>query len=243
MKKLLSILLAVLTVFSFCSIAAAAEDVSEPESEPAEETFSTYEICEDPDFLVLQYMEKGNDKATILHPGDMISTYKNAKIEILYYPDADAMYKGNWEPADPENIAFSLSAKEYYKDTFAKASGGATTYATVRDMGAETANDGKIDFTIAYSEENKFVGWVVYDYEKASNQIKLCAVWEKNHKINNHEKEDDLTYILEVFFNIRRAMHKYLTLPTLKVIRVINNAILYVKTWFYNLVFGEKVAA
>lgn len=242
MKKLLSILLAVLTVFSFCSIAAAAEDASEPASEPAEETYNTYEICADPDFLVLQYMAKGNDKATILHPGDMICTYKNTKIEVLYYPDADAMYKGDWEPSDPNNIAFSPSAKEYYKDTFNKVSGGATTYATVRDLGYETI-DGAIDFVIAYSEENKFVGWVVYDYEPASNQIKLCAVWEKNHKIDTHEKEDDLTYILDVFFNIRRAMHKYITLPTLKVIRVINNAILFVKTWFYNLIFGEKAAA
>ena len=239
MKKLLSILLAVLTVFSFCSIAAAAEDVTEPTSEPAEETFNTYEICEDPDFLVLKYMAEGNDKATILYPGDQITTYKNSAIDVLYYPDADAMYKGDWEPSDPNNLAFSPSAAELYKETFAKNVG----VATVRDLGYETPSSGTIDFTIAYSEENKFVGWVVYDYDPGKNTIKLCAVWQKNHKISSSEKEDDLTYILDFFFNIRRAMHKYITLPTLQVIRTINNALFVVKTWLYNLFFGEKTAA
>ena len=238
MKKLLSILLAVLTVFSFCSIAAAAEDVSEPASEPAEETFNTYDICEDPDFLVLKYMAEGNDKATILHPGDQITTYKSSAIDVLYYADADAMYNGNWEPADPNNLAFSPSAAELFKESFSKQDGAAI----VRDLGYVT-NDGAIDFTIAYSDENTFVGWVVYDYDAAKNTIKLVAVWEKNHKITTGEKEEDLTYILDFFFNIRRAIHKHITLPTLQVIRTINNAILFVKTWFYNLLFGEKTAA
>lgn len=236
MKKLLSILLAVLTVFSFCSIAAAAEDVSEPAE--TEETYQTYEICEDVDFLTLQYMGKGNDKATILHPGDKITTYKNSNIDVLYYPDADGKFNGDWEPSDPNNLAFSPSAAESYKETFQKKVGEAT----VRAIGDEVA-DGTIDFTIAYSEENKFVGWVVYNYEPEKNTIVLCAVWEKNHKIETHEKEDDLTYLLDFFFNIRRAMHTHITIPVLKVIRIINNAILVVKTWFYNLVFSEKAAA
>lgn len=237
MKKLLSILLAVLTVFSFCSVAAAAEDVSEPAEEPAE-TFKTYEICEDPDFLELQYMAKGNDKATLLQPGDKITTYKKSDIDVLYYPDADALYTGAWEPADPNNIAFSPSAAEYYKETFKKKVGEAT----IRDLGYVT-NDGAIDFTIAYSDENVFKGWVVYSYEPAKNTIALCAVWEKNHKITTGEKKEDLTYILDFFFNIRRAMHDHITLPTLQVIRTLNNVFLYVKTWFYNLLFTEKPAA
>ncbi len=231
MKKLLSILLAVLTVFSFCSIAAAAEDVSEPASEPAE-TYNTYEICEDPDFLVLQYMAKGNDKATILHPGDKITTYKKSDIDVLYYPDADALYNGDWEPSDPNNIAFSLSAELYYKETFPKKVGEAT----IRDLDFT-------DFTIAYSDENVFVGWVVYSYEPALNTIKLCAVWQKNHKIDSKEKVDDMYYIMDFFFSIKKALHTHVTLPLLKVIRIINNAILFVKTWLYNLIFGEKTAA
>jgi hypothetical protein len=239
MKKLLAILLAVLTVFSFCSVAAAAEDepVSEPASEPAE-TFTTYEICEDPDFLVLKYMAEGNDKATLLVPGDKITTYKNSNIDVLYYADADAMYKGDWEPSDPNNLAFSLSAAEQFKETFTKAEGAAT----VRGLGDETA-DGKIDFTIAYSDENTFLGWVVYDYDPAKNTIKLCAVWEKNHKDVEVEKEDDMNTILDFFFNIRRAMHDNITLPFLQLVRTINNAFLAVETYLYNMIFGKETAA
>lgn len=230
MKKLLAILLAVLTVFSFCSLAAAAEDVSEPASEPAE-THNSYEICEDPDFLTLQYMAKGNDKATLLQPGDTITTYKKSDIDVLYYPDADALYTGEWEPADPNNIAFSLSAEEYYKETFPKKVGEAT----IRGLDFT-------DFTIAYSDENVFKGWVVYSYEPTLNTIKLCAVWEKKHKVSSGEKVDDMYYIMDSLFSVRKAMHKYLVLPMLKVIRTINNAILFVKTWLYNLIFGEKTA-
>ncbi len=231
MKKLLAILLAVLTVFSFCSFATAAEDETEPASEPAE-TFNTYEICEDPDFLVLQFMEKGNAKATLLQAGDKITTYKNSNIEVHYYPDADAMYTGEWEPADPNNLAFSPSAVEYYKEVFPKKVGEAT----IRGLDFT-------DFTIAYSDENVFKGWVVYEYDSKKNAIVLCAVWEKNHKITTGEKVDDMYYIVDFFFSIRKAMHEHITLPVLKVIRTINNAILFVKTWLYNLIFGEKTAA
>jgi hypothetical protein len=48
---------------------------------------------------------------------------------------------------------------------------------------------------------------------------------------------------MDFFFSIRKAMHTYITLPILKVIRVINNAVLYVKTWLYNLIFTKKAAA
>ena len=231
MKKLLAILLAVLTVFSFCSIAAAAEDVTEPETEVAE-TFNSYEICEDPDFLQIQYMGKGNDKATYLHPGDKITTYKKSDIDVLYYPDADSMFNGDWQPADPNNLAFSLSATEPFKETFSKKIGEAT----IRDLDYT-------DYTIAYSDENVFVGWVVYSYEPSLNTIKLCAVWEKNHKITTSDKVDDVYYIVDFFFSIRKAMHDHITMPVLKAIRVINNAILFVKTWLYDQIFGEKTAA
>lgn len=230
MKKLLAILLAVLMVFSFCSLAASAEDETEPVSEPAE-TFNTYEICEDPDFLVLQYMRKGNDKATILQPGDKITTYKNSNLDVLYYPDADAMYNGDWVPADPNNLAFSLSAEEYFKETFPKKVGEAT----IRGLDYT-------DFTIAYSDENVFLGWVVYDYEPAKNTIKLCGLWEKNHTVVEDEEDEDMTTIMDFFFNIRRAMHDNITLPILRYIRAINNAFLAIETYLYNLLFNKDAA-
>lgn len=233
MKKLLAIFLAVLTVFSFCSLAAFAEDGSEPETpETPEIETHEYEICEDADFLTLNYMAKGNDKATILHEGDTISTYKSGEIDVLYYADADAMYNGDWQPADENNLAFSPSAKEYYQETFAKNVGKAT----IRGLDYT-------DFTIAYSDENVFVGWVIYSYEPSLNTIKLVAVWEKNHKISKGEKVEDMYYIVNFFFSIRKGWHDHVTLPMLKVIRVINNAILFVKTWLYDQIFGQKTAA
>ncbi|MBQ7547518.1 MAG: hypothetical protein IJT41_11210 [Clostridia bacterium] len=234
MKKLLAIFLAVLTVFSFCSLAAFAEDASEPGSEPAEPEVTTkdYEICEDADFLTINFMSKGNDKATILHEGDTITTYKNSDIDVLYYADADAMYNGEWKPADQNNLAFSPTAEEYYKETFKKAVGKAT----IRGLDYT-------DFTIAYSDENVFVGWVIYSYEPSLNTIKLVAVWEKNHKITTGEKVEDMYYIVNFFFSFRKAWHDHVVMPMLKVIRVINNAFLFVKTWLYDQIFGQKAAA
>ena len=233
MKKLLAILLAMLTVFSFCSLAAAAEDASEPASETEPATFNTYDISQDPDFVELQYMSAGNDKATILKPGDKITTYVTKMgIDVLYYPDSDALFQGAWKPADTDtnNLAFSLSAKEFFSESFTKEDGAAT----IRDLDYT-------DFTIPYSDENKFVGWAVYSYESSTNTIKLCGVWEKNRKIKVNEKVDDVYYIMDFFFSIRKAAHKNITLPLMKVIRTINNAILYVKTWLYKLIFHETV--
>ncbi|MBQ7541730.1 MAG: hypothetical protein IJT44_05510 [Clostridia bacterium] len=233
MKKLLAIILAALTVFSFCSLAALAEDVAEPET-----TVETkeYEICEDPDFINLQFMEKGNDVATILHPGDTIKTYKNSDIDVLYYPDADGLYKGAWQPGDTNNLAFSPTEKEYVKETFKKKVG----MATIRGLDSEELD---IDFTIAYSDENVFVGWVVYSYEPALNTIKLCAVWEKNHKEEQKEEEDDMYYIVDFFFSLRKMWHDNVTMPVLKMIRVINNAFLYLKTWLYDQIFSQEPVA
>ena len=111
MKKILAVLLAVLTVFSFSGMLAYAEDVTEPETETTEEpvTYSTYEICQDPDFSTLKYLEAGNDVATLLKPGDQIISYKTGRtkgLTVFYYPDVDARPKGKWEPADANNIAF-----------------------------------------------------------------------------------------------------------------------------------------
>ena len=240
--------MAALMVFSFWSFAAAAEDnepVSEPATEPVE-TFTTYDICEDPDFLVLQYMAKGNDKATILHPGDKITTYKNSNIDVLYYPDADGMYNGEWEPADPSNLAFSLSAAESFKETFPKKVGEAT----IRGLGDETS-DGVIDFTIAYSEKNTFVGWVVYDYEAAKNTIKLCAVWEKTQTSEDarvcewfHSASGLNSSASEMSKSPAREMICSSVSLSQKEFRdYINNAFLALETYLYNLFFNKEPAA
>lgn len=230
MKKILAVLLAVLTVFSFSGMLAYAEDVTEPETETTEEpvTYSTYEICQDPDFSTLKYLEAGNDVATLLKPGDQIISYKTGRtkgLTVFYYPDVDARPKGKWEPADANNIAFSPSAVEYVRDECPKNQPG-----EIRDIDFT-------DFTIAYSEDNTFVGWVVTDFNATANSIACYAVWEKNHKLNTSEDVDDLYYIVDFFYSIRKAISE----PIMKAIKAVCNAILYVKAWLYDAIFnGEK---
>ena len=227
MKKILAVLLAVLTVFSCTAMFAAAEDVSEPEV--PEETVARYDICQDPDFMNVVFMEKGNDKATILRPGDIITTYKTNDLTFEYYADADGMYKGDWTPADTNNLAFSVSGQELYKELFRAR---VTKEGVVRDIDYT-------DFTIAYSDENRFVGWVIYDFMASSNTVKLVGVWEKNHKIPVADDTDDFYYILNFFYSLRAKI----AAPFLKAIKTICNAVLFVKVWLYNLIFGEKTAA
>ena len=222
MKKILAVLLAVLTVFSCTAMFAAAEDVTEPE-----QTVMRYDICQDPDFLEVVYLEKGNDKATLIKPGDIITTYKTTQMEIKYYPDADGMYKGDWVPADPNNLAFSISGKESISQLFKK------------NVDGVVADISDTDFTIAYSDENTFLGWVIYDYEASSNKITLCGVWEKNHKITQADETDDFEYILNVWFTARQKI----AAPFVRAIRWLSNAILFVKVWLYNVIFGAETAA
>ena len=231
MKKFLSILLAVLTVFSACAISVFAEDVSEPETTEPEKTYKEYEICEDSDFLTLQYLEKGNDVATILQPGDVVTTYKtksNSGVTVFYYPDADAMYKGAWVPEDVNNIAFSPTAKEYVKDDSAKKAGLPATIKGIENT----------DFTIAYSDENVFVGWVVYEFNPTANSLTLCAVWKKGHKLTTSDDTDDFVYIIDFFYSLRKAISD----PFFNVIKKISNAFLFVKQWLYDAVFNAKAA-
>lgn len=229
MKKFLAVLLAVLMMFSAVAVFAYAEDGEEQEGD----TSMSYEICEDADFLTLYYAELGNDTATILLPGDTLTTYKttgkrNTGVTVLYYPDIDAVYKGKWEPADPNNIAFSPKGEEYILDDSAKYAGEA---ATIMDIDGE-----EIDFTIAYSDENVFVGWVVTEFVPALNQVKVAAVWEKNHKVKTSEKQDDVFYIVNFFYSIRKAISSGL----MKAVKWLSNALLFVEAWFYNLMFVKK---
>lgn len=231
MKKILAVLLAVLTVFSFSGMLAYAEDVTETETETTEapETFSTYEICQDSDFSTLKYLEAGNDVATLVKPGDKIISYKTSKtkgLTVFYYPDVDARPKGKWEVADANNIAFSPSAVEYVRDVCAKGEPG-----EIRDIDFT-------DFTIAYSEDNTFVGWVVTDFNATANSIACYAVWEKNHKMSTSEDVDDLYYIIDFFYSIRKAISE----PIMKAIKTMCNAVLFVKAWLYDVIFGAKKA-
>ena len=233
MKKILAVLLAVLTIFSCTAMFASAEDVSEPEeTTEAPETISRYDICQDPDFMTLVFLEEGNEKATVLLPGDIITTYKTSDLKIKYYADADGYYKGAWVPSDPNNLAFSVSGKESFMETFRSR---VTKEAIIRGV-----NDPEfpMDFTIAYSDENVFLGWVVFGYEASSNTVSVCGLWDKPHKVPTSDDTDDLYYMIDFFYSLRQKI----AAPFFKVIKWISNAILFVKMWLYDLIFGAKKA-
>lgn len=237
MKKCIAVLMAVLMMFSCTVMLASAEDttVVEEPTEPATPV-TRYEICEDADFRSITFMEAGNDAATLLKPGDIVfSTYSDATgdLNVWYYADADGQYKGNWQPADSNNLAFSISGKPSFSESFGA---NANKEAVVRGLDSEEL---PMDFTIAYPEENVFLGWVVYDYDVTTNTIKLCGVWEKNHKIPVSEETDDFYYILDFFFGLRQKI----VAPFANAVKYIANAILAIHVALYDMLFGEKTAA
>ncbi|MBQ3150838.1 MAG: hypothetical protein IJB86_06300 [Clostridia bacterium] len=232
MKKFLAALLAVLMLFSAsCITVFAEEETTEPATEP-EVTINEYEISEDPDFSTVTYLAAGNDSATILKEGDTIVTYKSKALKILYYPDADAVNVSGskWVASDKNNLAFSISGKEY----FSEANSGKKKPYTATIEGIDYT-----DFTIAYSEENTFVGWVIYEFNATANEIKVAAVWEKNRKVAVEDDSEDFDYIVDKTFSIWKAIFK----PFTAVINFISNGFLYIGNFFYELIFGTKPAA
>ncbi len=86
-KKLLAAFLAALMLLSVCAVFAAADD-------PAEKP--DYYVMKDSDFTTLIKYTEGNDKATILYPGDTIYFQDGYKTSVTYYPDVDANAAGAW---------------------------------------------------------------------------------------------------------------------------------------------------
>ncbi len=237
MKKFLAVLMAALMLFTgsaMIAFAADAEDPSEPESATeAESTYNTYEICQDKDFLNIKYMSAGNENATILLPGDHITTYKNEKLatNVDYYPDADAIAVSGWEPSDPENLAFSASGKVYFRDEFLK-----TEDAVIRGIDFT-------DFTIAYSEDNVFIGWAIKEYDASANTISVYGVWKKSHTIPSPEEKDDFNFILDFFYNLRKKFTENVTSPFFAKIRELSNVFLVLVRSLYDKWFNSTPAA
>ncbi len=228
MKKFLAALLAVLMLFSAsCITVFAEEETTEPATEP-EVTIKEYEICEDPDFSNVKYLEAGNEEATLLLPGDTIKTYKTSSLKIDYYPDADARAKGKWVSADTNNLAFSPSATDFKRDEYKKK----PYVATIQDINFT-------DFTIAYSDENTFLGWVIYEYNAQANTIVLCGVWDKQHKIAVEDDTDDYEYVVTKLISFWKMLFKPFTLA----INYITNGFLYIGNFFHELILGTKTAA
>lgn len=233
MKKFLAVCMAALMLFTGSALVAFAadeEDPSEPESATeAEITYNTYELAKDHDFDEIQYMTKGNENATILHEGDHIVSFKSSSVamKIDYYPDADGVTVKGWTPQDPNNLAFSTSGKVSFRDdSFSRNEEGVI-------KGLDFT-----DFTIAYSDENTFVGWAVRSYQESTNVLSVYGVWEKGHKVPSRDDVDDFYYIVDFFYTLR----KNIASPFFKIAKAISNAMLFVKQWLYDKVFAPKTA-
>ena len=236
MKKFLAVLMAALMLFTGSTLVAFAADVEDPSeaesevvTEPAE-TYNSYEICQDPDFANILYMDKGNDVATILHPGDQITTYKNDKssTKIDYYPDADAITVKGWTPTDTNNLAFSASGAVKFRDEFNK-----NEVVVVKDIDFT-------DFTIAYSDENVFVGWVVKEYDSQANTITVYGVWQKGHTLPAPDESDDFYYIVDFFYTLRKSLSDSFLVPIFTKIRELSNAFLAVVRSLYDEIFNPE---
>ncbi|MCL2507875.1 MAG: hypothetical protein FWF05_01725 [Oscillospiraceae bacterium] len=184
-KKFLAVILALVTLLSVCTVFAFAEYADDP---------VTYTYWQpDADFHTFKTMAAGNAQATLLRPGDKIyvrySSLPNGNnLVVRYLADADNNVVGNWQVANKDMLAFSMAGANTTNltDTVTAANfrnpalyDPIFTY-TVKDLGDTLSTNYKIDFTIAYPDDNAFLGWVVKSGTGTSAlTLELCAVWDK----------------------------------------------------------------
>ena len=204
MKKVLAILLAVLTVFSFTAVAASAEG----EETPA--TGTVYKLSDKP----AQITQKTDAEVVIFKDGDTIefgtvtaSTTKKPKaVEIVYYPDAASISATNikntnwketvvpkynldtkvWELEKGQVVA-DLYAKSpnYYKTFYTTASFEKGEVASLPVVGLNsTAVIGRDSAKVVrgvvpidYKLDNAtFVGWALYKYSWNASDTTTATV-------------------------------------------------------------------
>ncbi len=269
MKKILAILLAILTVFSFATVSVAAEETTE-----TEDTF-TGTLYENASTLgtIAANSEK---EVVIFKPGDKIQfseVTKAKKIEIIYYPDVakieTAKIKNeSWlQKATDEKYAelkvFAESPKKYktFSETITIPSGGVREAdikglgdnAVAKDSAGEIrAEAAPIDYALSGA---KFVGWAYYEYKWTSSsytcKVTLYAVWDRNAGDTDDGKDDEGPVIDPNDSPIKQALDKviyYLDIAAgfIKAIPQALNSVLSLffstgfKNWLYGL-FGIEV--
>jgi len=228
-KKLLACFLAILIALSACVVVAFADNDWE------------YRYWgPDQDFTTLVTMDKGNNVATLLQPGDRIffkfgtsNTLDARGLDVVYYPDADSVSKtGNWNPVNSSLLAFSIAGAANVTDTLPRVANQTEKTYTVKDLG-ETVTSGTvnadIDFTIAYPEDNSFLGWVVHSYAtggtagtaSAKFTVRLYAVWDKQRIPTPPAGGDDFEDIL----NINATRFGKFMAPIMEALKKWNNAV------------------
>lgn len=199
MKKILAILLAILTTFSFITVSAAAEDTSETETEF---TGTLYEYTS---AGVPRINANTEGEVIILQPGDRfqfeVLTGSSKNVEVIYYPDVASIKATNiknavWkQKALDEKYAdmtvFAASPNKY-KSFYTVASFvkndlvtvdiiGPGALANTRDAAGEDRGEANIDYELAGA---KFIGWALYKYTWSKSNttkasLELYAVWDR----------------------------------------------------------------
>ncbi len=198
MKKLLAILLAVLTVFSFMTVSVAAEDTTETETE------FTGKLYEYTTAGVPRINANTEGDVIIMQPGDRfkfdVSKATKKTVEVIYYPGVASIKATNIKNAAwkqkaldekyAEMTVFAASPNKYksfYTSTdFAKGDEvvldiiALGTVAGARDGAGEERGEAAIDYEL---DGAKFVGWAIYKYSwsntTAKSSLELYAVWDR----------------------------------------------------------------
>ncbi len=198
MKKLLAILLAVLTVFSFMTVSVAAEDTTETEKEF---TGTLYEYTS---AGVPRINATTEGDVIIMQPGDRfqfeVSTASKKTVEVIYYPDVASIKATNiknavWKQkaldekyaemtvfaASPNKYKTFYTSSEFVKNDLVTLDIiGLGTLANTRDSAGEDRGEAAMDYEL---DGAKFVGWALYKYTwsktTAKSSIELYAVWDR----------------------------------------------------------------
>ncbi|MBQ3150841.1 MAG: hypothetical protein IJB86_06315 [Clostridia bacterium] len=266
MKKILAILLAILTVFSFATVSVAAEETTE-----TEEVF-TGTLYKYADGLP-RINANTEGEVIILQAGDRIQfeaiTSKSKTVEVIYYPDVVSIAEKSilnpiWsQKATDEKYAeiktYATSPMKYKSfvssNDFVK---GEVVYADIIGIGDDAvAKDGAgeiraeaapIDYALSGA---KFVGWALYKYSswKATNTTKVTievyAVWDRDAGEADDGGEDEGPVVDPNASPIKQALDKviyYLDIAAgfIKAIpQALNSVIsLFFSTGFKNWLYG-----
>lgn len=209
MKKILAILLAILTVFSFATVSVSAEETTETEKEF---TGTLYEFVSTG---VPRINANTEGEVVIFQPGDRFqfeaTTAKTANAEVIYYPDVASIKATNIKNAAwkqkaldekfAEMTVFAASPNKYksFYTTTSFVKGDIVTVdilgigdvTSTRDSAGKDRGEAAIDYAL---DGAKFVGWALYKYSwtKSSSKptLEVYAVWDRNAGSDNSGEGD-----------------------------------------------------
>lgn len=211
MKKLLAILLAIITVFSFATVSVSAEETTETEKEF---TGTLYEYVSTG---VPRINGTTEGEVVIFQPGDRFQfdtvKAKTANIEVVYYPDVASIKATNIKNAAwsqkaldekfAEMTVFAASPNKYksFYTTTSFVKGDVVTVdilglgdvTSTRDSAGKDRGEAAIDYELNGA---KFIGWALYKHTWSNSNsttkgsLEVYAVWDRTAG-NDDSGEDD----------------------------------------------------